>query len=91
MYPRRMIIPDELQSEEDLVLGKIRRGDRVDHYETIRQRKNGTRIHVSLTVSPIFNEAGEVIGASKIARDVSERHKLLAETREYAANTAKLA
>ena len=86
----RMIIPDELQGEEDLVLGKIKRGERVDHYETIRQRKNGTRIHISLTVSPILNEAGEVIGASKIARDVSEHHKLLAETREYAANTAKL-
>jgi PAS domain S-box-containing protein len=86
----RMIIPDELQGEEDVVLGKIKRGERVDHYETVRQRKNGSRIHVSLTVSPILNEAGEVIGASKIARDVSERQKLLAETREYAANTAKL-
>src|SRR5687768_15089761 len=85
-----MIIPDELQNEEDLVLGKIKRGERVDHYETVRQRKNGTRLHVSLTVSPILNEAGEVIGASKIARDVSERQKLLAETREYASNTAKL-
>ena len=86
----RMIIPDELQGEEDIVLGKIKAGERVDHYDTVRQRKNGTRIHVSLTVSPIFNDAGEVVGASKIARDVSERHRLLAETREYAANTAKL-
>jgi PAS domain S-box-containing protein len=86
----RMIIPDELQGEEDLVLGKIKRGERVDHYETVRQRKDGTRIYVSLTVSPILNDAGEVIGASKIARDVSERQRLLAETREYAATTAKL-
>jgi PAS domain S-box-containing protein len=86
----RMIIPDELQSEEDLVLGKIRAGERVDHYQTIRQHKSGKRFAVSLTVSPILNDAGEVVGASKIARDVSERERLLAETREYASNTAKL-
>src|SRR6186713_1596216 len=69
----RMIIPQELQDEEDLVLAKIRAGERVDHYETVRQRKDGTRLHVSLTVSPLRNAEGTIIGASKIARDVTEQ------------------
>jgi PAS domain S-box-containing protein len=72
----RMIIPHELQSEEDLVLSKIRAGEKVDHYETIRQRKDGTRVHISLTVSPIRDDAGTIIGASKIARDITERVRL---------------
>jgi PAS domain S-box-containing protein len=86
----RMIIPAELQDEEDVVLAKIRAGERVDHYETIRQRKDGTRIAISLTVSPILDETGRVVGASKIARDVSERRRLAAEAQEHASNTAKL-
>ena len=86
----RMIIPDELQNEEDVVLGRIRIGERVDHYETIRQRKDGTRIAVSLTVSPILDDAGNVVGASKIARDVTERQRLLTEARDHAVNTAML-
>jgi PAS domain S-box-containing protein len=71
----RLLIPDDRQQEEDQVLASIRRGDRVDHYETIRRRKNGTLISVSLTVSPIRNSEGSVIGASKIARDISERKR----------------
>jgi len=85
----RLLIPDHLQNEEDVVLAKIRAGEKVDHYETIRQRKDGTRLHVSLTVSPIRDQSGAVIGASKIARDVSERvamehdnQRLFAEARE---------
>jgi PAS domain S-box-containing protein len=85
----RMLIPAHLQSEEDVVLAKIRAGEKVDHYETIRQRKDGTRLHVSLTVSPIRDQAGTVIGASKIARDVTDRvamehdnQRLFAEARE---------
>ena len=77
----RMIIPDELQSEEDVVLSKIRAGDKVDHYETVRQRKDGSRLNVSLTVSPIRDSSGTIVGASKIARDVTER---VAMEREYA-------
>jgi PAS domain S-box-containing protein len=75
----RMIIPQELQSEEDLVLSKIRAGEKVDHYETVRQRKDGGRINISLTVSPICDDAGTVVGASKIARDITERVRLADE------------
>jgi PAS domain S-box-containing protein len=86
----RMLIPEELQSEEDVVLTKIRAGEKVDHYETIRRRKDGTTLTISLTVSPLRNEKGEVVGASKMARDISERSRLLATAREHAANTEKL-
>ena len=72
----RMIIPDELQGEEDIVLAKIRAGDKVDHYETVRQRKDGSRLNVSLTVSPIRDASGAIIGASKIARDVTDRVRM---------------
>jgi transcriptional regulator of acetoin/glycerol metabolism len=57
---------------EPFILGRIRRGESVDHHETIRQTKDGRLIDISLTVSPIKNESGEIIGASKIARDISE-------------------
>ena len=86
----RMLIPANLQNEEDVVMSKIRSGDKVDHYETIRLRKDGTPLSISLTVSPIRDDAGTIIGASKIARDVTERARLLAQTSEYAANTQKL-
>jgi PAS domain S-box-containing protein len=78
----RMLIPSHLQNEEDVVLGKIRAGEKVDHYETVRQRKDGSLIDISLTVSPIHDRAGNVIGASKIARDVTERMRLLAVAQE---------
>ncbi len=67
------IIPPDLQHEEPVILGKIRAGDRIEHYETERLHKNGQRIAVSLTTSPIRDAKGRVIGASKIARDISER------------------
>ena len=67
-----MIIPTDRLDEEPMILERIRRGDRIDHYETIRQRKDGSFVDISLTVSPIKNEKGEVVGASKIARDVTE-------------------
>jgi PAS domain S-box-containing protein len=86
----RMLIPQELQSEEDVVLAKIRAGDTVDHYETIRRRKDGSTLLISLTVSPIRNDAGDVIGASKIARDVTERARLLVAAQEQAAITQKI-
>ena len=72
----RLIIPPELQAEEDYVLGQIGRGDRVDHYETVRQAKNGRRVDISLTVSPIRNTQGTVVGASKIARDITDEKRL---------------
>jgi PAS domain S-box-containing protein len=86
----RMLIPRELQGEEDTVVAKIRAGETVDHYETVRRRKDGGLLSISLTVSPIRNDAGEVIGASKIARDVTERSRLLAAAREHAAITQKV-
>ena len=86
----RMLIPADLQGEEDVVLAKIRAGDKVDHYETIRQHKDGTSLRISLTVSPIRNDLGEIVGASKIARDITERSRLQALANEHAANTQKL-
>ena len=68
----RMIVPEDRQTEEDEVLAKIRSGGTVDHYETVRKRKDGTLLTISLTVSPIRNDAGEIVGASKIARDISD-------------------
>ena len=70
------LIPDELQYEEDEILRKLRAGERVDHYETTRRKKNGERIDVSVTISPIRDGTGLVTGASKIARDISDRKKI---------------
>jgi PAS domain S-box-containing protein len=72
----RIIVPDDLQAEEDMVLRTIRSGKSVTHYETRRRRKDGTEVLISLTASPIFDDAGVVIGASKIARDITEQSRL---------------
>jgi PAS domain S-box-containing protein len=80
----RMIIPADRQHEEDFVLGRIRAGEMVDHYETKRIRKDGTELDISLTISPILDDRGEVIGASKIARDITERTRLRAAARQQA-------
>lgn len=74
--PMLRIIPEELHYEEDEILRKLRAGERIDHYETTRRRKNGERIEVSVTISPIRNNTGRVIGASKIARDISDRKRI---------------
>ena len=71
----RLIIPDDRQTEEDDVLARIVRGESVEHFETVRRRKNGTDLFVSLTVSPIFDHQGRITGASKIARDITERKR----------------
>lgn len=65
----------EHQGEEPGILERIRRGERIDHFETVRRRKDGSRVDISLTVSPVKNSKGEIVGASKIARDVSERKR----------------
>lgn len=70
------IIPAELQREEAAILAKIRAGQRVEHYETQRLHKSGQRLEVELSLSPIRDSRGRVIGASKIARDISERRRL---------------
>ena len=66
------LIPPELHDQEPMILGKLSRGERIDHFETIRMRKDGTRIQVSLTVSPIRNNSGQVVGASKIVHDITK-------------------
>ncbi|MER9948414.1 PAS domain S-box protein [Mesorhizobium sp. M0047] len=66
-----MLVPDHLRDEEADIIGRVRNGERVASYETIRQRKDGSFIAVSLTISPIRNITGEIIGASKIARDIT--------------------
>jgi len=73
--PITLLIPQDRQSEEREILTRIRRGERIDHYETVRQRKNGSLIIVSLTVSPVKNAEGTIIGASKIARDITEQKR----------------
>jgi PAS domain S-box-containing protein len=70
-----VLIPSDRHDEEPGILARLRRGERIDHYETVRQRKDGTLIDVSLTVSPIIDSEGTIIGASKIARDISERKR----------------
>src|SRR5690242_15969689 len=86
----RMLIPADRQHEEDIVLAKIRAGEKVDHHETVRQRKDGTQLTISLTVSPILDENGVIVGASKIARDISERVRLQRAAQEHAENTERL-
>ena len=73
--PVLVIIPPELQSEETIILSKIRSGDRIDHFETVRLRKDGTLVDISLTVSPIRTPDGKIIGASKIARDITDKKR----------------
>jgi PAS domain S-box-containing protein len=86
----RMIIPDDRQGEEDTVLTRIRAGQSVDHFETIRLRKDGAQVTISLSVSPILDDHGKVVGASKIARDITERARLLAAAQEQADITRQL-
>ena len=90
----RLIIPEDRMSEEDEVLRRLRLGQRVDHFETVRRRKDGRQILVSLTISPIHDETGVVVGASKIARDITALREIEAERvrllREHAAVTEQL-
>src|SRR2546421_3332431 len=83
-----IVIPRELREEEMMILGRLRQGERIEHFETVRVTKAGKPINISLTVSPIRNKQGEIIGASKIARDITdkvrveeERTRLLASER----------
>jgi PAS domain S-box-containing protein len=73
--PINILIPPDRQKEETVILRRIRNGEHIDHYETIRQRKDGSLIDISLSVSPVKNAEGRVIGASKIARDITERRQ----------------
>jgi PAS domain S-box-containing protein len=80
--PVNILIPQDRQDEEPRILARIRAGERVDHFETIRQHKDGHLIDISLTISPIRDEWGRIIGASKIARDITERREAELKVRE---------
>lgn len=73
------IIPPDRHHEEDMILSRMRQGERIDHFETVRQRKDGTLIEISVTVSPIRDANGKVIGISKIARDITIQKRYLRE------------
>ena len=73
--PITIVIPPDRHDEERTILTRIRRGERIDHFETVRQRKHGSLILVSLTVSPVKNAEGRIVGASKIARDITEQKR----------------
>jgi PAS domain S-box-containing protein len=77
-----LIIPPDLREEEAQILKSIRNGERVEHFESVRVAKNGQRLNISLTISPMKDSQGRVIGASKIARDVTERNRTENELRE---------
>jgi PAS domain S-box-containing protein len=77
--PVVMLIPEGRQDEEPNILARLRRGERIDHYETVRRRKDGSLLDISLTVSPVMNESGRIIGASKVARDITGRKRMDAE------------
>jgi PAS domain S-box-containing protein len=68
-----LIIPEDRKAEVDDVLARLRRGERIDHFETVRQAKDGRQVHISLTVSPVRDAKGTVIGVSKVARNITER------------------
>ena len=73
--PITIVIPPDRRDEEPVILEKINRGERIEHFETVRRRKDGSLVDISLTISPIRNSRGEVVGASKIARDITELRK----------------
>src|SRR5207253_3191252 len=74
--PIALLLPPDRPDEEQMILDKLRRGERVDHFETVRVRKDGRHVDVSITVSPIRDAAGRVIGASNISRDFTDRKRL---------------
>src|SRR5665213_430692 len=87
------LIPEDLQSEEETIIGKIQSGKRIDHYETVRLTKGGERLDVSVTISPLKDASGKIIGASKVLRSIGERklmEKNLLQAEKIAA-TGKMA
>ena len=80
--PITLVIPEDRQDEEPEILRRLGRGERVDHYETVRRRKDGRLIDVSLTISPLKDSEGRIVGASKIARDITDRKRAEAALRE---------
>lgn len=87
------IIPPELQDDEPRILGTIARGERIEHFETVRVSKSGERVNVSLTISPVRDETGRIVGAAKIARDITQQKKAeqALRTSERLASVGRLA
>ena len=83
-----LLIPSELRDQETDILKRLRRGERIDHFETVRVTKSGKRLDVSLTISPIRDSKGRIIGASKVARDITERKRFQDALRESQAQLA---
>lgn len=81
-HPITRLFPPDRLAEEDLILDRIRRGERVDHFETIRRRKDGCDINVSVTISPVRDGTGRIVGASKIARDITDKKRAEAVLRD---------
>ncbi|MDB6027482.1 MAG: putative Histidine kinase [Verrucomicrobiales bacterium] len=79
--PVTILIPPHLSNEEPTIVARLKKGEKIEHYETVRVRKDGTHLDVALTVSPIKNAEGEIIGASKIARDITQQKQAAAELR----------
>jgi PAS domain S-box-containing protein len=77
--PILIMIPEDRQQEEPMILQRIRNGQRVDHFETVRRRKDGTFVNVSVTISPVRDATGKIVGASKIARDITMQKRVEAE------------
>lgn len=71
-----LIIPEDRQDEETRIIERLKRGERIDHFETLRRRKDGSLIRLSLTISPVKDEAGRIIGASKVARDITHQKQI---------------
>jgi PAS domain S-box-containing protein len=88
--PVQMLIPEDRPNEEPDILGRIRRGERIDHYDTIRRRKDGTLVNISLSISPIKDSEGHVVGASKIARDITARKRAHDELRAAKEELARM-
>ena len=80
--PIWMIIPSDRRHEETTILERISQGERIDHFDTVRRRKDGTTLDISLSISPVRDSSGKIIGASKIARDISGRKRLNRELQD---------
>ena len=88
-----LLIPPELEQDEVHILSKIKAGERIDHFQTVRMKKNGERMEVSLTISPVKDESGTIVGAAKILRDITKQKKLeaIVQTSERLASVGRLA
>src|SRR3954469_13605299 len=89
--PVYILIPPERYDEEPTIIAQLMRGERIDHHETVRLRKDGTKIDVSLSISPIRDSDGRIIGAAKVARDITEAKRLQQVERQQAEKLQELA